>query len=396
MLLSLALIMILGLAIGQLFEKIHLPRLIGMLAVGIILGPYVLNLLDSSILDISSDLREIALIIILIKAGLALNIKDLKKVGRPAILMSFLPACFEILGIVIFAPLLLGITYAEAALIGAVLGAVSPAVVVPKMVTLMEEGRGTDKSIPQLILAGASLDDVFVIVLFGVFCGMVQGVGFSAVSFIDIPVSIIFGIVIGALIGILAAFIFGKIHMRDSVKVIIVIGISFALVAFENFIANYVAFSGLIAVMTMACFIQIRKPIVAERLSKKFSKLWVVAEIMLFVLVGAAVDIRYAVGTGFIIIGLIFIGLLFRTVGVFVSMIKTDLSFKERIFCTIAYIPKATVQAAIGAVPLAMGLPIGQLVLTVAVVSILLTAPLGALGIDLSSKKFLSIAKRQI
>ena len=277
MFLSLALIMLIGLGLGALCEKIHLPKLVGMLIVGIILGPYVFNLIDSSIIDISSELRKIALIIILIKAGLSLNIKDLKKVGRAALFMSFLPACFEIIGIVLFAPILLGITYIEAALMGAVLAAVSPAVVVPRMVALMEEGRGTDKSIPQLILAGASLDDVFVIVMFGVFSGMAQGEGFLAISFVNIPVSIISGIIIGAFIGILLSIFFSKLHMRDSVKVVIITGFAFALVALEAFISNYFAFSGLLSVISMACLIQIKKPIVSTRLSQKYSKLWVIA-----------------------------------------------------------------------------------------------------------------------
>lgn len=393
MLLSLALIMIFGLALGALFEKIHLPRLVGMLLVGIVLGPFVLNLLDASIIEISPQLRKIALIIILIKAGLALNIKDLKKVGRPALLMSFLPACFEILGIVIFAPILLGITYVEAALMGAVLAAVSPAVVVPRMVSLIEEGRGTEKSIPQLILAGASLDDVFVIVMFGVFSGMAQGNEFSALGFIDIPVSIISGILIGVILGFALSILFGRVHMRDSVKVVIITGFAFALVAFEGMTADYFAFSGLISVMSMAALIQIRKPIVSARLSQKYSKLWIVAEIMLFVLVGAAVDIRYATSTGLSIVALILLGLLFRTVGVLISTVKTGFNFKERVFCIVAYLPKATVQAAIGSVPLAMGLPSGQLILSGAVVAILITAPLGALGIDILGKKFLEFKK---
>ena len=306
MLTSLALIFVIGITLGWIFEKMKLPRLVGMLLTGIILGPYALNLLDPSILGISADLRQLALIIILIKAGLSLNIADLKKVGRPAILMSFVPAVFEIFAILIFAPLLLGVSYKEAAIMGAVLGAVSSAVVVPKMVTLMEQGYGTDKSIPQMILAGASLDDVFVIVLFASFVGLEQGSGISVWSFAQIPISIVLGLALGLLLGFVLALLFKKIHMRDSSKVVILLGFSCLLVAVEKWLDGIVPVSGLLAVMGMAMMIQLRRGEAAERLSQKFSRLWVAAEIVLFVLVGAAVDIRYAAGAGLAVVALIF------------------------------------------------------------------------------------------
>jgi NhaP-type Na+/H+ or K+/H+ antiporter len=390
MLTSLALIFLVGLLLGSIFNRLKLPRLVGMLLTGIILGPYALNLLDSSILGISADLRELALIIILIKAGLSLNISDLKKVGRPAVLMSFLPALFEIAAFVIFAPPLLHVSLLDAAIIGAVLGAVSPAVVVPKMVDLMENGYGTDKCIPQLVLAGSSLDDVFVIVLFTAFTGLAQGEGISVWSFASIPVSIITGIAVGFGIGVLLALLFRKIHMRDSIKVVILLGLSFLLVAAEKMLENIVPLSGLLAVMSMAIAVQMKRGIVAERLSLKFSKLWVAAEIVLFVLVGAAVDIGYAATAGIGVIVIILIALLIRMIGTYVCLIGTRLNFKERLYCMISYIPKATVQAAIGSVPLALGLSCGQIVLTTAVVSIIITAPLGAFLMDISYKKLLA------
>ncbi|MEG2520844.1 MAG: cation:proton antiporter [Christensenellaceae bacterium] len=391
MLTSLALIFIVGITLGFIFEKIKVPRLVGMLLTGIVLGPYLLNLIDNSILEISADLRQLALIIILIKAGLSLNIADLKKVGRPAILMSFVPAVFEIIAVIIFAPMLLNITYTQAAIMGAVLGAVSPAVVVPKMVALMEDGYGTKKSIPQMILAGASLDDVFVIVLFTSFVGLEQGNGLSAWSFFQIPVSIVLGIALGLAVGFVLSFVFRKIHMRDSAKVVVLLGFSCLLVAAENWLKDIVPLSGLLAVMGMAIIIQLKRNEASKRLSRKFSHLWVAAEIVLFVLVGAAVDIRYALSSGvFSVVFVILIALLIRCVGVFCCLIKTPLNYKERVFCAISYLPKATVQAAIGSVPLALGLGCGQIVLTVAVVSIILTAPLGAFAMDLTYKKLLT------
>lgn len=376
-------------------SKIKIPRIIGMLITGIVLGPFVLDFLDPSILGISSELRKMALIIILIKAGLSLNVKDLKQVGRPAILMSFLPAVFEIVGCVIFAPMFLPVTRLEAAVIGAVLGAVSPAVVVPRMVELMEKKYGTDKKIPQLILAGASLDDVFVIVLFQAFLGMAQGNGISVRSFIDVPVSIVLGIGLGALAGFVLVMIFDLFYnhqhkIRNSVKVIIVLGLAFLLMAVQGWVEKWVAVSGLLAVMSMACLIQMRScDEVAKRLSQKYGKLWLAAEVVLFVMVGAAVDIRYAMDAGLGTVIVIFIALAFRCVGVLLCLLGTELNGKERLYCVISYLPKATVQAAIGSVPLSLGLPCGNMVLSVAVISILITAPLGACLMDLTYRKLL-------
>ena len=390
MLTSLALIFLFGLIFGALFQKLRLPPLLGMLIVGIVLGPYALNWLDDSLLSISADLRQIALIIILTRAGLNLNISDLKKVGRPAILMCFLPACFEILGMLVLAPPLLHISYLDAAIMGAVVGAVSPAVIVPKMLRLMEEGYGTKKSIPQLILAGASVDDVFVIVLFSSFTGLAKGESFSPWRFAEIPVSILLGILLGAALGLALAFFFQKVHVRDSVKVLLLLSFSFLLVALEDALEGIVPISGLIAVMSLGIALQRKRDIVARRLSLKFSKLWVAAELLLFVLVGATVDLHYAYAAGLSAVILIFGVLLFRMAGVWVCLFKTKLLFKERLFCVLAYMPKATVQAAIGSVPLSMGLSCGNIVLTVAVLAILITAPLGAFLIDLTYKKLLS------
>lgn len=390
MLTSLALIFLFGLIFGALFQKLRLPPLLGMLIVGIVLGPYALNWLDDSLLSISADLRQIALIIILTRAGLNLNISDLKKVGRPAILMCFLPACFEILGMLVLAPPLLHISYLDAAIMGAVVGAVSPAVIVPKMLRLMEEGYGTKKSIPQLILAGASVDDVFVIVLFSSFTGLAKGESFSPWRFAEIPISILLGILLGAALGLALAFFFQKVHVRDSVKVLLLLCFSFLLVALEDALEGIVPISGLIAVMSLGIALQRKRDIVARRLSLKFSKLWVAAELLLFVLVGATVDLHYAYAAGLSAVILIFGVLLFRMAGVWVCLFKTKLLFKERLFCVLAYMPKATVQAAIGSVPLSMGLSCGNIVLTVAVLAILITAPLGAFLIDLTYKKLLS------
>lgn len=394
MLTSLALIFLLGLLLGSIFTKLRLPSLLGMILTGIILGPYALNLLDSSILGISADLRQLALVIILTRAGLALDIKDLKRVGRPAILMCFVPACFEIIGIILLAPGLLGVSILEAAIMGTVVAAVSPAVIVPRMLKLMESGYGTRNSIPQLIMAGASVDDIFVIVLFTSFTGLAKGESISWIKFAQIPIAIIMGLVIGLLFGVALSKIFRRIHMRDSIKVVIILSISFLLIALEHVINEIIPFSGLLAVMAMSAAILKKYEVLAKRLSGKFSKLWVSAEILLFVLVGATVDINYAVSAGAAAILVILGALLFRMLGVFTCLIKTKLDKKERLFCMMAYLPKATVQAAIGSIPLAIGLSCGQIVLTVAVLAILITAPLGALAIDLSYKKLLTLDKR--
>lgn len=395
MLTSLALIFIVGLSMAFICRKIRLPRIIGMLITGIVIGPFVLDFLDPKILNISSELRQIALIIILIKAGLSLNISDLKKVGRPAILMSFLPALFEIGAFTAFAPALLHVSRLDAAITGAVMGAVSPAVVVPRMVSLMEEKYGTDKQIPQLILAGASIDDVFVIVLFTSFIGMAQGGTAKVMDFVNIPVSVILGIIAGVVFGIAIAWIFEFAHshndsIRQSLKVVIVLGAAFLLMSVEIWLENVVSLSGLLAVISMACVIQMRtRAEVSADLSAKFGRLWTAAEVILFVLVGSAVDIRYTLKAGAMALVMIFIGLAFRSVGVYICLIGTKLELKEKIYCIIAYLPKATVQAAIGSVPLSLGLSCGNMVLSVAVLSILVTAPLGAIGMDLSYKKLL-------
>ena len=390
MLTSLSLIFLVGLATAAICQKLRLPRIIGMLATGIILGPYMLDLLAPSILGISSELRQMALIIILIKAGLSLNLSDLKKVGRPAVMMSCIPASFEILGYFLFAPLLLGVTRIDAAVMGAVLGAVSPAVVVPRMLKLIDEEYGTEKSIPQLIMAGASCDDIFVIVLFSTFVSIAQGESAKIMDFVNIPISVLLGVAIGAVFGFGLSVFFETAYahkhlVRNSVKVIIILGVSFLLIAIETWAKDYVSISGLLAIVSMACVLRIKSiAAVSKRLSDKFGKLWIAAEIILFVLVGAAVDIRYTLNAGIAAIGMIFLALVFRSVGVMVCLIGTSLNFKERIFCVIAYLPKATVQAAIGSVPLALGLSCGNIVLSVAVLSIIITAPLGAFGIDIS------------
>lgn len=395
MLVSLSLIFLVGLAMGAICQKLKMPRIIGMLVTGIVLGPYVLDFLDPSILSISSELRKLALIIILLKAGLSLDLKDLKKAGRPAILMSFVPATCEIAGYILFAPLLLGINRIEAAVMGAVLGAVSPAVVIPRMVMLMEEKYGTKKAIPQMIMAGASCDDIFVIVLFTTFLSMAQGGSADIIDFVNIPVSIVLGILLGAVTGYGLYLFFETSYahkhcVRNSTKVIIVLGFSMLLVSIEGWLEGKVSVSGLIAVVSMACVIKIKSTTsVSKRLSEKFGKLWIAAEVVLFVLVGAAVDIRYTLSAGIAAVFMIFIALIFRTVGVLICTIKTKLNIKERIFCVIAYLPKATVQAAIGSVPLAAGLACGKIILSVAVLAIIITAPLGALGIDNTYKKLL-------
>lgn len=390
MLTSLALIFLCGMCLGSLLQRLHLPSLLGMLITGIMLGPSVLNVLSGSLLSISADLRQLALIIILSRAGLSLDMNDLKRIGRPALLMCFVPACFEIGGMLLLAPRLLGVSLLDAAIMGAVVAAVSPAVVVPKMLRLMEEGYGTQLGIPQLIMAGASVDDVFVIVVFTAFTGLAMGDLFTPSRVLMIPVSIFTGVIVGSLVGVLLLVLFKKWPMRDSAKVIILLSLSALLVAGERVIQDWLPFSGLLAVMAVGVVIQGRKPVLADRLASKFSKLWVAAEVWLFVLVGATVDIRYAVAAGVGTIVLILAALAFRMAGVFLCLARTKLSLKERLFCMIAYTPKATVQAAIGSLPLAMGLSCGPIVLTVAVLSILITAPLGAFGIDCTYTRLLS------
>lgn len=389
MLFSFALMFIFGIILGGIFSRFKLPPILGMLISGIILGPYALNLISHKILNISSELRGIALIIILTRAGLALDIDDLKKVGRPAILMCFVPAVFEILGFIIIAPRILNISILDAAIMGSVVAAVSPAVIVPRMLRLMEEEIGTKKGIPQLIMAGASVDDVFVIVLFSSFTSMAQGGNFSFSTLLKVPFSIIIGIVIGIIIGYFLEKLFTTIHMRDTVKVLIILSVSFILNDSQDFISNYIPFSGLLAIMSLNGMLYFKNKELAKRISNKFNRLWVAGEIMLFILVGAAVDIRYALMSGAIFVIIILLALVFRIVGVYISILGTPFNKKEKIFCMIAYMPKATVQAAIGSVPLAMGLSCGNIVLTAAVTAIIITAPLGAVLIDKNYKKLL-------
>lgn len=389
MLFSISLILILGMTLGWMCQKVKLPSLIGMLATGIILGPYVLGLLDDSLLGISSDIRKIALIIILTRAGLSLDISGLKKIGRPAVMMCFVPATFELLGMLIFGPKLLHLTVLEAAIMGAVLAAVSPAVVVPRMVKLMEEGYGTKKGIPQLILAGASVDDVYVIVLFTTFISMAQGNGVSIMKFVNIPVSIVAGIFIGLVVGYLMAKYFEKFHIRDTIKILVILSVSFLLVVIEDQTNTVITFSALISIMFIGVALQKKREMVAKRLSIKYNKLWVGAEVFLFVLVGATVNIQYLSHVGVRALLVIAGALVFRMAGVFVCLLGTKFNSRERTFTMMAYTPKATVQAAIGGIPLSLGLACGDTVLTVAVLAIVITAPLGAFAIDMSYKKLL-------
>ena len=389
MLKSIALIMLIGMSAGWICRKVKLPGLIGMLFTGIILGPYVLNMLDSSILLVSADIRKIALVIILTRAGLTLNLEDLKKVGRPAFLMCFVPATFEMIGMIILAPRLLSVSLIEAAVIGAVVAAVSPAVVVPKMIKLMEDGYGTKQGIPQLILAGASVDDVYVIVMFTAFTSLAQGGNVSVMSFVNIPVSIMFGIIIGIIIGKALAVVWKKLHIKDTVKAAIFLSVALLLVDIEASLNTPITFASLISVMFIGIALKKDRPEVAFRLSQKYNKMWVWAEVMLFVLVGATVDIGYVAYAGVSSIVIIIGALIFRMAGVALCMAGTKLKLKERVFCMLAYTPKATVQAAIGGVPLSMGLACGNTVLTVAVLAIIITAPLGAFAIDMTYRKLL-------
>ena len=390
MLLSIALILMVGMFMGWLCQKVKLPGLLGMLITGMVLGPYALNLIDGSILGISAELRQIALIIILTRAGLELDISGLKKIGRPAIMMCFLPASFELIGMVLLAPGLMGMSVLEAAILGAVLAAVSPAVVVPRMIKLMDEGYGVKEGIPQLIITGASVDDVYVIVLFSTFIGMMQGKGASVIRFVNIPISILLGITIGIVLGALLALFFERIHIRDTAKVLIILSISFLLVAAEDALTTPITFSALIAIMFIGIGLQRKRENVAKRLAAKYAKLWVAAEVFLFALVGTTVNIGYLGKVGIKALLVIAGALLFRMLGVYVCLLGTKFSGKEKLFTMLSYTPKATVQAAIGGIPLALGFACGNSVLTVAVLAIVLTAPLGAFAIDGTYKKWLS------
>ncbi|MBN2604496.1 MAG: cation:proton antiporter [Bacilli bacterium] len=389
MLLSLGLIFTVGLVLGEIFGKVKLPRFIGMIVTGILLGPFVLNLIGIEILNLSTELRTIALVVILLRAGLSLDITDLKQIGRPAILMSFIPATLEIVAVIIFAPMLFGIGYLEAAILGSVLSAVSPAVVVPKMIHLMSEKYGYKKRIPHLIMAGASVDDIYVIVLFTSFLAMYNTGNTSLSSILLVPVAIFIGVLVGFVIGYLLSVFFEKFRVRDTIKVLIILATSFFVLSFGDWINEYIPMSALLSVMVIGITFLNRSEIRALRLREKFDKVWVFAELVLFVLVGAAVDIRIAFGAGLLALALLAIELIFRFAGVQLSLIKTNLNTKERIFTGISYLPKATVQAAIGAIPLAAGVESGELILALAVLVIIITAPLGAIGIDATYKKFL-------
>ncbi len=391
MLLSIAVILLSGLLGGWICKKIHFPGLFGMIIAGILTGPYALNLIDASVLNISADIRRIALIIILIRAGLKLDLSDLKRVGRPAVWMCFLPACFEIIGMVLLAPPILGMSRLDAAILGAVVGAVSPAVVVPRMIRLIDEGYGTRQGIPQMILAGASVDDVFVIVMFTTFTSLAQGQEVSLRAFFNVPLSVLIGIVVGYAAGYLLQKWFSRTKMSLVITVILLLSVSFLMSAAEN-AWPVIPFASLIAIMSMGTAIKRTDAPMAVRLSGQYDKMWTVAEIFLFVLVGALVAIDHVKEAGLASIALVGMVLVFRMLGVLFCVLGTDLNRREKLFCMIAYTPKATVQAAIGGIPLAMGLSCGETVLTVSVVAILLTAPLGAFGIDLTYRRFLKKA----
>ena len=389
MLVSIGIILVLGFLAGEICKKIKLPSLIGMIAIGMLIGPFGMNLLSADMLTVAPDFRQLALVVILLRAGLALRLDDLKAVGRPAFLLCFVPACFEIVGVMIIAPPLLSISLLEAGILGTVLAAVSPAVIVPRMLRLMDEGYGTKHHIPQMIMAGASVDDVFVIVLFTALTAVATGGSVTASTFIQVPVSILLGIILGIIAGFILNKIFNKTNLNIAHKVMIVLATSILFIGLEDILAPYIALSALLGIMSMGAMIYRQNNTLAQSLSQKFGSLWMVAEILLFVLVGTAVDISYALNAGLLVLGVIVFALVFRVFGVVVSTAKTPLTTKERGFSVLAYLPKATVQAAIGAVPLAMGLPCGNIVLTGAVVAILFTAPLGAIAIDLTYKKLL-------
>lgn len=395
MFLSLALILLVGLLAGTLFERLKLPRIIGMLLTGIVIGPYALNWLDPSVLSISADLRKMALIIILLKAGLSFDLSDLKKSGSSAIWLAFLPATFEMIAYTIVAPIIFDISYIDAAVLGAVIAAVSPAVVVPRMVNLIEGKYGTAKGIPQMILAGASMDDIYTIVLFTTFLNTALSGSIAIRSFLTIPVAIVLGVLLGVIAGYGIYFLFemrynqGR-YVRNTMKIIIIVAVALLLVALEDLLEPFVPTSGLLSVMSMASMLRVKsEPIVSQRLSEKLGKIWLSAEVFLFVLVGAAVDITYTLNYGREAVLIIFICLLVRSIGVILSIARRDFTKEERLFCVIAYLPKATVQAAIGSIPLISGLESGNLILSIAVLTILITAPLGAIGIDKTYANYL-------
>ncbi len=387
MLLSLGLIILLGFSIGVIFEKIKIPKIVGMIFIGILMGPSVLDIIDNSVLDISAELRQIALVIILTRAGLSLDLSSLKKIGRSAILMCFIPATAEIIGVAIFGPMLLDISLSEAILLGSVLAAVSPAIVVPRMIKLIENKKGTKNSVPELILAGASVDDIYVIILFYASLNLVKTSNFNASSLLQIPTSIILGIVIGIILGLILRIFFKKVNINSIYKTLILLASSFILIGLEKLCPDYIKFSALLSIMTMGIIISAKND--TKEIRTNYNSLWTIFEIFLFVLVGASVDLSYALKFGFNPVLLIFIVLIFRMIGVSLCLIRTNLSIKERLFCTLAYIPKATVQASIGGIALSNGLECGNIILTIAVLSIIITAPLGAILIDTTANHFL-------
>jgi NhaP-type Na+/H+ or K+/H+ antiporter len=389
MIFSIGLILILGFIIGWLLSKIKIPGLVGMIIVGLLIGPYCLGLIDEKILSISTELRQVALVIILTRSGLNLDIDSLKKIGRPAILMSFIPATLEIIGITLISQLLLEITIFESILLGTVLAAVSPAVVSPRMIKLIEERFGENHQVPKLILAGSSVDDIYVIVLFYTFLGLVGNNTFDFVSITMIPVTIILGVLLGIIVGLILSYILKKTNFKTAINILIIISSSFLMIGLENMLKDYISISSLLGIMVTGIVLLFRNKEKAKQLSDGYNNLWIFFEIILFVLVGATVDFSYAINNGLIAILILMIGLLFRTLGVLLCLIKTKLTFKERLFTILAYIPKATVQASIGGIALSLGLSCGSIILTVSVISILITAPIGAILIDNLSSKLL-------
>jgi NhaP-type Na+/H+ or K+/H+ antiporter len=389
MIFSIGLILILGFIIGWLLSKIKIPGLVGMIIVGLLIGPYCLGLIDEKILSISTELRQVALVIILTRSGLNLDIDSLKKIGRPAILMSFIPATLEIIGTTLISQLLLEITIFESILLGTVLAAVSPAVVSPRMIKLIEERFGEKHQVPKLILAGSSVDDIYVIVLFYTFLGLVGNNTFDFVSITMIPVTIILGVLLGIIVGLILSYILKKTNFKTAINILIIISSSFLMIGLENMLKDYISISSLLGIMVTGIVLLFRNKEKAKQLSDGYNNLWIFFEIILFVLVGATVDFSYAINNGLIAILILMIGLLFRTLGVLLCLIKTKLTFKERLFTILAYIPKATVQASIGGIALSLGLSCGSIILTVSVISILITAPIGAILIDNLSSKLL-------
>ena len=383
MIISLAIMTVLGLVVNALFVRIKLPGLLGMLLLGILLGPYGLDILSPDLLRVSDDLRRLALIIILVRAGLGINKEDLIKVGGPAIRISFIPVLLEGFTIAFLAIRLFGFSFIEGGMLGFIIAAVSPAVIVPQMLKLLDQKIGTDQGVPTLILAGASIDDVFAITLFSAFIGLYTGTNSNLTwQILGIPLSIVLGIGLGVVFGLLLGRLYKHYRMRDTKKVLILLGVAIFMTAIESWLQDRVNIAALLGVMSMGFVLMEQKPDVSRRLASKLNKIWVLAEIVLFVLVGAQVDIAIAINAGLLGLLIILIGLSARSIGVFLATLGSHFSWKERLFCVIAYLPKATVQAAIGGIPLSMGIESGGLILALAVVAILFTAPLGAIGMD--------------